>query len=66
MWHKKYIIEFEKREQYDCDGNCTKKAVAELFTDDTTLAEIVEWVKKEVGPYPKILGIKDYYEGGEK
>ena len=42
---KTYIIEFQRREQYDCDGNCKAKAIAKSFDENTNLSEIVEWVK---------------------
>ena len=68
MEEKEYIISFSKREQYNCDGDCTKRAVAKSFGENTTLHEVVEWVKKEAGPFcneinllsnPEILGIEN-------
>ena len=63
---KTYIIEFQLREQYDCDGNCKAKAIAKSFDENTNLSEIVEWVKERAGVWnddyniltnPQILGI---------
>jgi len=63
---KTYIIEFQLREQYDCDGNCKAKAIAKSFDENTNLSEIVEWVKEQAGVWnddyniltnPQILGI---------
>ncbi len=63
---KTYIIEFQRREQYDCDGNCKARAIAKAFDENTTLTEVVEWVKKQAGvccddynilTNPQILGI---------
>lgn len=61
-----YIIEFQRREQYDCDGNCVPKAIAKTFDEKATLGEIVDWVKINSGmcfndynilSNPQILGI---------
>lgn len=61
-----YIIEFQRREQYDCDGNCVPKAIAKTFDEKATLGEIVDWVKNNAGTWiddydilsnPQILGI---------
>ena len=63
---KTYIIEFQRREQYDCDGNCKARAIAKSFDENTNLSEIVEWVKEQAGVWnddyniltnPQILGI---------
>ena len=63
---KTYIIEFQLREQYDCDGNCKARAIAKSFDENTNLSEIVEWVKEQAGVWnddyniltnPQILGI---------
>ena len=63
---KTYIIEFQRREQYDCDGNCKARAIAKAFDENTTLSEIVKWVKQQAGLHwddyniltnPQILGI---------
>ena len=63
---KTYIIEFKHREQYDCYGNSEAKSIAKAFNENTTLSEIVEWVKKQAGVWgddyniltnPQILGI---------
>ena len=63
---KTYIIEFQRREQYDCDGNSKAKAIAKSFDENTKLLEIVEWVKEQAGMWnddynlltnPQILGI---------
>lgn len=69
---KTYIIEFQRREQYDCDGNCKARAIAKAFDENTTLSEIVKWVKQQAGLHwddyniltnPQILGIT-IEEGG--
>lgn len=61
-----YIIEFQRREQYDCDGNCVPKAISKTFDEKATLGEIVDWVKNNAGMWiddydiltnPQILGI---------
>ena len=63
---KTYIIEFQRREQYDCDGNSKAKAIAKSFDEGTNPSEIVEWVKEQAGMWnddyniltnPQILGI---------
>lgn len=63
---KTYIIEFKRREQYDCYGNSEVKSIAKAFDDNTTLSEVVEWVKGQAGVWdndyniltnPQILGI---------
>lgn len=46
---KTYIIEFKRREQYDCYGNSEVKTIAKSFDENTTLSEIVEWVKEQAG-----------------
>jgi len=63
---KTYIIEFRCREQYDCYGNCKDKSIAKAFSEDTTISDVVEWVKEQAGMWcddyniltnPQILGI---------
>lgn len=63
---KKYIIEFRRREQYDCNCNCEAKSFAKVFDENTPLSEIIEWVKEQAGMWfddyniltnPQILGI---------
>lgn len=69
-----YIVEFQKRNQYDCDGNSKPFAIAKCFDENTTLKEIVNWVINECGWFiddyniltnPQILGITAKKEGGE-
>ena len=63
---KTYIIEFKRREQYDCYGNSKVKSIAKSFDEHTNLLQIVEWVKEQAGMWnddyniltnPQILGI---------
>lgn len=63
---KSYIVEFRRREQYDCACNCEVKSFAKAFDENTPLSEIVEWVKGQAGMWfdnyniltnPQILGI---------
>ncbi len=70
---KTYIIEFKRREQYDCNGNCEVKTIAKAFDENTNLSEIVKWVKEKAVVWcddyniianPQILGI--IREGGEE
>ena len=44
-----YIVEFQKRNQYDCDGNSKPCTIAKCFDENTTLKEIVNWVINECG-----------------
>jgi len=46
---KTYIIEFRRREQYDCACNCEVKSFAKAFDENTPLSEVVEWVKEQAG-----------------
>jgi len=61
-----YIIEFQTREQYDCNGNCVPKSIAKTFDEKATLGEIVDWIKSNAGTWlddynilsnPQIIGI---------
>lgn len=61
-----YIIEYQSREQYDEYGNCKPKSHAKSFNENSTLGEIVEWVKETCGVWcgeydtltnPQIIGI---------
>lgn len=70
---KTYIIEFQRREQYNCEGDSKVKAIAKSFDENTNLSEIVEWVKEQAGVWyndyniltnPQILGITIEKEGG--
>ena len=61
-----YIIQFDSREQYDCNCNCTGKSFAKSFNENTTLKEVADWCKQTAGTWfddynlltnPQILGI---------
>lgn len=63
-----YIIQFEHREQYDCNANCTVKSEAKYFGEDATIKDIADWVKETAGHWgnginlltnPQIIGIKE-------
>lgn len=63
---KTYIIDFKRREQFDCYGNSEAKSFAKAFDENTTISEVVEWVKEQAGLWgndynilanPQILGI---------
>lgn len=61
-----YIVEFQTREQYDCNCNSVPKSIAKAFDEKATLGEIVDWVKDNAGTWfndynilsnPQIIGI---------
>jgi hypothetical protein len=63
---KTYIIEFQRAEQYDEACNCKPRSFAKAFDENTTLSEIVQWVKETAGLWnndyniltnPQIIGI---------
>lgn len=63
-----YIVTYQRREQYDCQGNCGVKTVAKAFDGSTTLEEVAKWIKDTAGVFcnqpnvidnPKIIGIGD-------
>ena len=62
-----YIIEFERREQYDCNCNSKPRAFAKSFDETATLKDVVDWVAESAGCWfddynlltnPQILGIR--------